>query len=281
MEKVELTTGAIEYVDTGGDGPVVLLLHGLLMDPALWSGVVEELGTGHRCVIPVLPFGAHTVPMGPDADLSMRGIADMVAELLDRLDLNDVTVVGNDTGGVLVQLLMADQNPRVGKAVLVSCDAFDNFPPGMTGKMLALTGKLSPAMFGMVMQQLRFKMMRRLPFTLGWLTKRGDAVTKRWMRPVLTQPEIRKDTVRVLRSISKNRTLLDSLVDGLRVFDRPALVVWASEDKVMPPEHGRRLDSLLPQSRLVEISDSYTLVPLDQPAKLAESLREFTTVSAG
>jgi pimeloyl-ACP methyl ester carboxylesterase len=280
-EKVELTAGAIEYVDTGGDGPVVVLLHGLLMDPELYSGVVEELGTGHRCVIPVLPLGAHTLPLGPDADLSMRGIANMVAELLDRLDLKDVTVVGNDTGGVLVQLLMADQNPRVGKAVLVSCDAFDNFPPGMSGKTLVLTGKLSPAMFGMFMQQMRFKMVRRMPFTLGWLTKRGDAVTKRWMRPVLTQSGIRKDTVRVLRSISKNRTLLDELVDGLRAFDRPTLIVWAKEDKVMPPEHGRRLDELLPKSELVEIEDSYTLIPLDQPAKLADSLRKFTTVTAG
>lgn len=281
MEKVEVTAGTIDYVDTGGDGPVVVLLHGLLMDPDLWADVIQELGTDHRCVAPMLPLGAHTRPMGPGADLSMRGIADLVAELLERLDLNDVTVVGNDTGGVLVQLLMADQNPRVGKAVLVSCDAFDNFPPGLTGKALVLTGKLSPAMFGVFMQQMRFKMVRRMPFTLGWLTKRGDAVTARWMRPVLTQSGIREDTVRVLRSISKNRTLLDELVDGLRAFDRPTLVVWASEDKVMPPEHGRRLDELLPQSRLVEISDSYTLIPLDQPAELAESLREFTTVSAG
>lgn len=280
-QTVELATGAIDYVDTGGDGPVVVLLHGLLMDPTLWSDVIAELGPGHRCVVPMLPLGAHTRPMGPDADLSMRGITDLVAEFLERLDLRDVTVVGNDTGGVIVQLLMADQNPRVGKAVLVSCDAFDNFPPGMSGKTLVLTGKLSPAVFGMFMQQMRLKMVRRMPFTLGWLTKRGDAVTARWMRPLLTQSEIRKDTVRVLRSISANRTLLEETVDGLRAFDRPTLIVWAEEDKVMPPEHGRRLDELLPQSRLVEISDSYTLIPLDQPAKLAESLREFTMVASG
>lgn len=120
-----------------------------------------------------------------------------------------------------------------------------------------------------------------MPFTFGWLTKRGDAVTARWLRPILTRSEIREDAVRVLRSIAKNRTLLDELVDGLRAFDRPTLVVWATEDKIMPPEHGRRLDELLPKSRLVEIADSYTLIPLDQPARLAESLREFTTVPAG
>jgi pimeloyl-ACP methyl ester carboxylesterase len=279
--QIKLGAGTMDYVDTGGDGPVVVLLHGLLMDPTLWSDVVEALGDSHRCVVPTLPLGAHNLAMGPDADLSMRGIADMVADLLDKLDLNDVTIVGNDTGGVIVQLLMADKNPRVGKAVLVSCDAFDNFPPGMSGKTLVLTGKLPPAVFGMFMQQMRMKMVRRMPFTLGWLTKRGDATTARWMKPLLTKSDIREDTVRVLRSISANRSLLEDTVDGLRAFDRPTLIVWAKEDKVMPPEHGRRLDALLPKSKLVEISDSYTLIPLDQPAKLAESLREFTMVASG
>ncbi|GAB3442024.1 alpha/beta fold hydrolase [Actinophytocola sediminis] len=281
MEKVDLAAGAIDYVDTGGDGPVVVLLHGLLMTPDLYADVIRELGADYRCVAPMLPLGSHTRALGADADLTMRGITDLVAEFLDKLNLRDVTVVGNDTGGVIVQLLMADQNPRVGKAVLVSCDAFDNFPPGLSGKTLVLTGKLAPAVFGMFMQQMRLKMVRRMPFTLGWLTKRGDAAMASWMRPVLTQPEIRKDTVRVLRAISANRTLLTDTVDGLRAFDRPTLIVWASEDKVMPPAHGRQLDELLPQSKLVEIADSYTLIPLDQPAKLAESIREFTMVTSG
>lgn len=280
MEKVELSNGTLDYVDTGGGGPVLVLLHGLLMDPSLWTGVIDELRTDHRCVAPVLPLGSHTRPVGPEADLSMRGIAGMVAELLERLDLRDVTLVGSDTGGALVQLLMCTQEPRVGKAVLVSCDAFDNFPPGMSGKTLVLTGKLAPAVFGVFMQQMRFKPVRRLPFTLGWLTKRGDAATARWMRPVLTRSAIRKDMVRVLRSISANRTVLRDAADGLRVFDRPTLIVWATEDRVMPPEHGRRLAALLSRSRLVEIPDSYTLIPLDQPTKLAGALREFTLAAS-
>ena len=62
-------------------------------------------------------------------------------------------------------------------------------------------------------------------------------------------------------------------------YDHPALVVWASEDRVMPPEHGRRLADLLPQGQLVEIPDSYTLMPLDQPALLAQTIRGFTQSS--
>jgi pimeloyl-ACP methyl ester carboxylesterase len=101
--------------------------------------------------------------MRADADRSLCGIARLVAEFLQRLDLGDVTVVGNDTGGALVQLLVCQGAARVARIVLVSCDAFDNFPPGLTGKALVLLGKLPPTLFGLFMQQLRLKPLRRLP----------------------------------------------------------------------------------------------------------------------
>jgi pimeloyl-ACP methyl ester carboxylesterase len=174
MSEIELSAGTIEYQDTGGDGPVLVLLHGLMMDASLWDEVIAGLSPGHRCVAPTLPLGAHRHPMDPAADLSLPGIARLTAEFLDRLDLHDVTLVGNDTGGALVQLLMSDGNARVGRAVLVSCDAFDNFPPGLTGKTLLLSGKLPPPLFGLFMQQMRLRAVRRLPIAFGWLTKRGD-----------------------------------------------------------------------------------------------------------
>jgi pimeloyl-ACP methyl ester carboxylesterase len=213
--------------------------------------------------------------MPADADLSLPGIARLVVEFLDRLDLQDVTLVGNDTGGALAQLVMAGGAPRVSRVVLISCEAFDNIPPGLTGRALALTSKLSPRLFGLFMQQMRLRAVRRLPIAFGWLTKRGDAVTVRWLRPVLEQPEIRRDAVRMLRAAMADTDLLARTATALPSFDRPVLVVWACEDRVMPPEHGRRLAELLPQGRLVEVDDSYTLVPLDQPARLTELIREF------
>jgi pimeloyl-ACP methyl ester carboxylesterase len=275
---IELSAGTIDYEDTGGDGPTVVLLHGLLMDSSLWSDVVADLSVDHRCVVPTLPMGAHRRAMRPEAGLSLRGVADLVAEFLDRLDLRDVTLVGNDTGGALVQLLAADGSgaDRVGRIVLVSCDAFDNFPPGLTGRTLLLTGKLPPALFGLFMQQMRLRPVRRLPIAFGWLTRRGDRATRRWMRPILRQREIRRDTVRLLRAVAGDGGLVREVAERLPAFDRPALVVWASEDRVMPPEHGPRLAEILPQGRLVEVPDSYTLVPLDQPGRLAEAVREFT-----
>jgi pimeloyl-ACP methyl ester carboxylesterase len=272
--QVELSAGTVEYTDTGGPGPVVVFVHGLLMDGSLWDGAVAGLA-GHRCVVPTLPLGAHRHPMHSDADLSLPGIAALLAEFLEHLDLRDVTLVGVDTGGALVQLLMAAGEPRVSRVVLASCDAFDNFPPGLTGKTLFLTGKLSPALFGLFMQQMRLRAVRRLPIAFGWLTKRGDAVSARWIRPVLSQAGVRRDTVRVLRAAAASPGILLEVAERLPAFDRPVLVVWAREDRVMPPEHGERLAALLPKGKLVEVDDSYTLLPLDQPAEFARLVREF------
>jgi pimeloyl-ACP methyl ester carboxylesterase len=279
VKEIELSAGTIEYQDTG-EGPVLVLVHGLMMDASLWDGVIAELSVDHRCVAPTLPLGAHRHAMHADADLSLPAIARLLAELLDRLDLHDVTLVGNDTGGALVQLVMRDNPARLGRVALVSCDAFDNFPPGLTGRTLVLTGKLPPRLFGLFMQQMRLRPVRRLPIAFGWLTKRGDATTARWAKPVMTQPRIRHDTVRTLRAAAADTDFLLETAKFLPSFHRPALVVWASEDRVMPPEHGRRLAELLPQGKLVEVDDSYTLIPLDQPAKLARIIREFTQASA-
>ncbi len=276
MSEIELPAGTIEYRDSGGDGPVIVLLHGLMMDASLWDAVIADLSVGHRCVAPTLPLGAHRHAMLADADLSLPGIARLVEDFLDRLDLNDVTLIGNDTGGAIAQLVIANGAVRVGQVVLASCEAFDNIPPGLTGRTLALASKLSPRLFGLFMQQMRLRPLRRLPLAFGWLTKRGDAATARWVRPVMEQPEIRRDAVRALRAVMADTRVLIDAAQRLPRFDRPALVVWASHDRVMPPKHGRRLTDLLPQGRLIEVDDSYTLIPLDQPTRFAQIIRKFT-----
>jgi pimeloyl-ACP methyl ester carboxylesterase len=279
MKQLELSSGTIEYQDTGA-GPPLVFLHGLMMDASLWDRVVADLSSAYRCLAPTLPLGAHRIAMRSDADLSLPGVARLVSEFLDHLGLHHVTLIGNDTGGALVQLLMASEAPWVSRVVLVSCDAFDNFPPGLTGRALVLSGKLPPALFGLFMQQMRLHPVRRLPIAFGWLTRRGDAATARWMRPVLTQPEIRRDTVRVLRAAAMDTGLLIRAAEALPGFSGPALVVWASQDRVMPPEHGSRLAGLLPRGELVQVNDSYTLIPLDQPARLAQAIRDFSLSTA-
>lgn len=280
---VRLPAGPVEYRDTGGTGPVVVLLHGLMTDGSLWDGVVADLGSRYRCVVPTLPLGAHRRPMAPDADLSLSGIAALVLDFLARLDLRDVTLVGNDTGGALAQIAVARDSTRIARLVLASCDAFDNFPPGLTGRTLVRSGRLPAPLFGAFMQQMRLRAVRRSPLAFGWLTKRGDAAVRRSMAPVLRDPAIRRDTVRLLRAVAGEAPAVAAASQALTTFDKPALVLWASEDRVMPVPHGRRLAELLPQGRLTHIADSYTLLPFDQPVATARVIRSFIdeTTSAG
>lgn len=272
MRDIELSAGIIDYEDTGGSGPVVVLLHGLAMDGSVWRHVVRDLRVDHRCVVPTLPLGAHRRAMRPDADLSLRGQARIVAEFLERLDLRAVTLVQSDIG--IAQVLAGERPERVARLVLVSCEAFDNYPPGLPGRVVAFAAKL-PGGLNALVQPLRLRPLRRLPLAYGWLSKRRvpNEITDAWLRPALTQREIRRDLIKYLRAVDKGDLL--AAAESLRSFDRPALVVWAAEDRIMPPEHGRRLAELLPKGRLIEIRDSYTLIPEDQPGELARAIREF------
>ncbi|MEV0578512.1 alpha/beta hydrolase [Streptomyces sp. RTGN2] len=274
MAELELSAGVVEYEDTGGDGPVVVLLHGVAMDGSLWRHVVADLRDGHRCIVPTLPLGGHRRPMRPDADLSVLGVARLVAEFLEALGLTDVTLVMNDWGGA--QALVADgRDQRIGKLVITSCEAFDNFPPGLPGSNLYASARM-PGGLKLAFTLLKLKPVRRLPMTWGRMTKRPvpDAVMDGWFRPLWTSREIRRDLRKYVLGVPPKAELL-RWAEALRTFDRPALVAWASEDRVMPPEHGRRLAGLLPRGELVEIADSYTLIPEDRPDVLTRHLREF------
>jgi len=275
MAEIELSAGTIEYEDTGGEGPPVVLLHGLVMNGSLWRNVVPKLSSEYRCIVPTLPLGGHRLPMRRDADLSMGGQAALVGELLERLDLRGVTLVMSDWGGALLYA-SGEGNDRLGRLVLVSCEAFDNVPPGLPGRVAWLAAK-APGGVNAALQPLRLRPLRRLPIAFGWMAKRPipDDVTDDWLRPALSSRAIRRDLAKYAGGATEARPALLAATERLRGFDRPALVVWASEDRVMPPEHGGRLAELLPHGELVEVSDSYTLIPEDQPDALASHIRGF------
>ena len=272
MAELELSAGVIEYEDSGGPGPVLVLLGGLVMDGSVWDPVVEELRGDHRCVVPTLPLGSHRRPMRPDADLTLAGFARLVSELLDRLDLRDVTLVQNDHAAALV--LAGERPPRVAGLVISSCEAFENYPPGLPGKNMRLMAMVPGGIF-VAMQALRLRPLRRLPLALGWMSKRPlpDELVDCWLVPAQTQRGVRRDLRKYAASARRGQML--EVCERLRSFDRPALVVWTPEDRVQRPEHGRRLAELLPDARLVEIPDSYTLIMRDQPLAFAEAIRRF------
>lgn len=272
MPTVDVAAGTIEYDDSGGDGPVVVLCGGLAIGRSLWDGVVAALGDEVRCVVPALPWGAHRIPMRPDADLTMRGHAAILGDVIEALGLRDVTLVENDTA--MAQVLCAGGCDRVGRLVITSCEAFDNYPPGLPGKALALAAKIPGGLY-LAVQQLRLHWLRRSPLGFGRMAKHPIPHDEldRWLAPLQTRREIRRDLAKYVGHL--DRRVLAEAAEGLRAFDRPALVVWAREDRVMPREHGRRLAELLPHGRLVELDDCFTLIPLDRPDALAAEIAAF------
>jgi pimeloyl-ACP methyl ester carboxylesterase len=271
MQEIELSAGVVEYEDSGGSGPVVVLIGGL-MDASLWRHVVSDLSPDYRCVVPIPPLGSHRRPMRRDADLSLQGIARLEADFLEAVDLHNVTLVGNDSGAFL---LAAGEHPeRVARLVITSCEAFENFPPGTAGRLLCYLAEL-PGGVNLLMQPLRIRSLRRLPFASGGMTKRPvpNSVMDAWLKPLQSDRQIRRDLAKYLRSAKAGQMI--GPCERLSSFARPTLIVWGADDRMMPPEHGQRFAELIRDAQLVEVADCRTLIPEDQPAELARHIRAF------
>jgi pimeloyl-ACP methyl ester carboxylesterase len=280
--EAELSAGPISYEDSGGEGrPAIVLCHGLLMSGALWDEVVAELSPGLRCLCPTFPMGAHRTPMRPDADLSLVGQVRLLVEFLAALELEDVTLVFNDWCGA--QIMIAENwDERVGRIVFASCETYDNYPPGLPGKLAALAAAVPGGVAGLV-KPLRLRAVRQLPFTFGNMSKRRvpDQLFDRWLEPASRRREIRADLRKYAGDTRAGRAELVAANGSLGRFSKPVLVAWAAEDRVMPRESGQRLAASFPNSRWIEIPDSRTLIPIDQPGALARAIASFVSESIG
>ena len=275
MHTIEVPAGVIEYDETGS-GPPVVLLHGLLMDHTLWDRVLSLLPGGFRYVRPVLPLGAHRRAMNPGTDLTLPGQVRLVADFLDALNLENVTLVHSDWGGALF-LTARGLDHRLARQVILPCEAFGNFPPGLPGKMLALAVRL-PAGIQLSARQLRIGWLRRLPLLYGQMARRRvpDQLIRRWTEPVLSDPDIRRDLLAYCRG-ELDKTALIRDTEALRRFQGEVLVLWSPDNKVMPPAHGHQLAALIPRARYAEIPGSYVLSMLDDPEAVAREMGNFLT----
>ena len=277
MHSIEVPAGVIEYAEAGS-GPPVVLLHGLLMDHALWDRVLPLLPEGFRYIRPVLPLGAHRRAMNPGADLTLPGQVRLVADLFDALDLENVTLVHADWGGALF-LTARGLDHRVARQVILPCEAFDNFPPGLPGKMVALAARF-PAGIQLAARQLRIGWLRRLPLLYGQMARRpvpGELI-RRWTEPVLGDPGIRRDLLAYCRG-SFDKAALIAATEALRRFRGDVLVLWSPDNRVMPPAHGRRLAALIPRAAYAEIPGAYVLCMLDEPDAVAREIGTFLTAA--
>ncbi|MEV6274906.1 alpha/beta hydrolase [Nocardia sp. NPDC051832] len=275
--EIALPGGRIRYHETGA-GPTVVFVHGVLVNADLWRKVVPGIAAaGYRCLTPDWPLGAHSIP-APGLDLTPIGLADLIATFLEQLGLTDVTLVANDTGGALTQILLTRRPERIGRVVLTSCDAYDNFlPPPFTllPKLARIPGVIRPAT-----ELARIRALHRLPLFFGNVTKRPlpPEIADSYLLPSRNSGAIRKDLRRFLKSIDRRYT--EEAATHFAEIRQPVLLAWAREDKLFLPAHAERMAAELPDAELTFIDDSYAFLAEDQPELLTERILEFTRLHA-
>jgi len=277
MANVDLPSGTLHYHEAGS-GPPIVFLHGYLMGANLWGPVVHLLNDEFRCIGPELPLGAHPTPMAPDADLTTAGLGRLVADFLQALDLHQVILVGNDSGGAIAQVVAARHPQRLGGLVLATCDAFDNHPPRLFRPLIAAarTGALTP-----LLASLKFRPVRSLPSAYGWLShhRPPHQLIDGWVANYLADRGVRRDTRRLLAALGDD-AFMGQIAAELAGFTKPVLLAWAADDKFFPLAHARRLAGILPDARLELIGDSRTWVMRDQPQRTADLIGRFARQTA-
>lgn len=278
-QQVVVPQGMVRYREAG-DGPVIVFVHGLLVNGDLWRNVVPGLSGQFRCIVPDLPLGGHLPAMSVDADLTPPGLAQLVADFLATLNLDEVTLVGSDTGGGISQIAIANHPQRIARLVLTNCDAYEHFPPPLIApfKWGAFVPGVVPAMAQLVRT---VPAAGRLIYALVAHRDPGRAVLRGYFEPLARDRSVRRDVVKVLRGMSNRYTL--QAAERFPEFRRPVLIVWGEDDLVFSWRDAVRLRRDFPFARLETVAGSRTFVSEDRPERLAESIASFmqTPVEAG
>jgi pimeloyl-ACP methyl ester carboxylesterase len=270
-KQVKTHLGTIEYVDIG-EGPAIVFLHLILADGTHWDKMPPLLSDRFRCIIPTMPMGAHRIPANDDADLSAAGLARAVAELIDHVGANDVTLVGNDSGGAISQVVAANHPERLNRVVLTNCDIYDVFPPKMFSYFKLLP--YIPGGISITARALKIRALWGLPFVFKLLTNEVDGVKiDRWAKAMLANKLSRRDANKVIKGFGPEVT--NAAAATLRSTKLPFLVAWGADDKAFKPALAERFCREVPTAKLVMIENCKTLVCWDQPERLAELISEF------
>jgi pimeloyl-ACP methyl ester carboxylesterase len=271
MKELTLAQGTIAYRDFG-KGPTVLFVHGLLADGQLWLEAAELLAaSGHRCIVPDWPLGSHRRPMNRDADLSPLGVARLVADFCEALDLRSVTLVGNDSGGAVSQLVASRHGERIARLVLTNCDVLEAFPPKAFA-YLTVVPRVPGMMLALAKAMYHLPPLRRLPIAYGGLTVRRlpDDLLESWVEPAARNAEIRDDIAKFMLAATPELTL--GAARDLRSFGRPILLLWGAADPFFTLDLAERFQREVPTAKLERVEGARTFVALDRPEAVASGV---------
>jgi len=275
---VEVSVGAIEYFERG-EGPALVFSHGWLANANLWRKVVDQLSDDFHCLSLDLPLGSHCTPMDANADLSPSGVGALIAEAVERLNLTETTLVGNDSGGAYSQIALAEQGERIGdrvsRLVLTSCETpYDEWPPPPFDGLPAAAADAE--VLDQLLGALEDPAIRSSPPAYGLLLKRPieAEVSDSYALPASRDKGVLHDVAKAMASTSTApvRAAGEHLITSSEL---PVQLIWSSEDEVFPLAHAERYAKALQNGHLVRIDDSYSFTPEDRPDAVAEAIRGF------
>lgn len=272
FQEISLAQGIVRYQDIG-TGPTLVFLHGIFVNSALWRRVIPLLSERFRCIAPDLPLGAHRLPLRPDADLSPRGVADLVADLLAALDLHDVTLVGNDTGGAICQLVITHHPERITRLVLTNCDAFEAFFPPLVRPFHDGARLFGIHFTNFLAWVFRTRFAQRLLVVTVSRQRLDTTMLDTYFAPLLHNAGVRRDLTQFLRTVSNHYTL--EAARSFAQFHHPVMLIWGNNDIFFSSRLARRLQQAFPHSSLEFVARSRAFVPEDQPEFLAQRIVEF------
>jgi pimeloyl-ACP methyl ester carboxylesterase len=281
MESMSLETrlGPVAW-RSSGDGPAIVFFAGAIANHDLWRDVVDKLDSRYRCITVDLPLGAHPWPLRPGADRSATSLARLLLDCLELLDVDDATVVANDTAGGLLLLSLATGHPgleRVGRVVLTNCESYDQFPPDKLRTATTIcrrAPRLARAALRLQLRrQLRSATARRRG--LSSVTARGldDARAEAFLGPAVRDRRIAGDLVAAMAGF-RPQLLIDAAT-AIPDIDRPVLLVWGEACEFFPLAHARRLAADFRSATLVPVPGARTWVPVDNPAAVSDAIARF------
>lgn len=275
-EQIELDGDVSLDYWVAGTGPVIVLVHGLLATALHWSQVVPILAETHTVYTPEMPFGGHRRGVGAHVDVGVVGQSELVTRFCHALDLNDVCVVGNDTGGTIAQLVAVNRPRSISRVVISDSDAFHNLPPAVF-KYLCWMACIPALLSAAMAVPARMRFLQCSPFAFGWLTKRGlpPSIAEHYLALFRRSGDTRDDLVRFLRGVDNVASL--RAAQRFSTVDCPVLVLWSRDDKVFPYEHAQQLATAIHGARLESCSNAYAYLPFDKPEWFARHVAEFHT----
>lgn len=273
MKKVEIDGNTIEYEDFGKGHPMIFI-HGAFSSGKTWRKVLPELSEHFHCIVPEWPFGGHKIPISNTLDFSPTGIADLIAKFLKTLDLHNVIIVANDTGGAYAQIFTAKYGKNVSHLILSNCEGFEIFPPKKFQSLKSMVKV--PSYLWLLSKVFSYKPSLKWDMTFGLLshTLKKEEIFEFYVKYFVENKLIRRDFKKL--AIEWHPKYTEKASKELRKFNNPALILWGVDDsELFPIELGRRLNAIFSNSTFVEIENSKTYVQEDNPLVFIDSIKQF------